>query len=101
TAFLAFVVVMAVGVPLAANGYAAFWATYGMAVLLLSICAPLPSLVTSVRRIKLWSYAFLAVALYVGGWASLHGGYGPSAAGGGQDENYIAAMMGMAIPLAY
>jgi len=101
TGFLAFVVVMAVGIPLAANGYAAFWETYGMAVTLLTICAPLPSLVTSVRRIKLWSYAFLAVVLYVGGWAAFNGGYGPSAASGGQDENYIAAMMGMAIPFAY
>jgi O-antigen ligase len=101
TGFVAFVVVMAIGIPLAANGYAAFWETYGMAVTLLTICVPLPSLVTSVRRIKLWSYAFLAVVLYVGGWAAFNGGYGPSAASGGQDENYIAAMMGMAIPFAY
>src|SRR5262245_11178061 len=58
--FLVFVVVMAVGIPLAANGYSAFWETYGMAVTLVTICAPLPSLVTSLRRIKLWSYGFLA-----------------------------------------
>jgi O-antigen ligase len=34
-------------------------------------------------------------------YAFFNGGYGPSGAAGGQDENYVAAMMGMAIPLAY
>ena len=99
--FLAFLAVMGISSPMAVNTYASFWATYGMAVVLLCICVPMPSLVTSVHRIKVWSYTFVAVALYVGGWAAFHNGYGPSAAGGGQDENYVAAMMGMAIPFAY
>jgi len=34
-------------------------------------------------------------------WAIFHKGFGPSASRGGQDENYVAAMMGMAIPFAY
>ena len=101
TGFLIFVVVMAVGIPIAANAYSAFWTTYGMAVLLLCICAPLPSLITSVRRIKIWTYTFVAVAVYVGGYAIFHEGFGPSGSAGGQDENYVAAMMGMAIPFAY
>jgi len=96
-----FLGLMVVGIPMAANTYWAFWGTYGMAVVLLSVCAPLPSLVTSVRRIKIWIYAFVAIAVYVGGWALFHRGYGPSAAGGGQDENYVAAMVGMAFPFAY
>jgi O-antigen ligase len=101
TGFLVFVVVMALEIPMAVNTYSAFWTTYGMAVSLLCICAPLPSLVTSVRRIRVWAYTFLAVAVYVGGYALLHEGYGPSGSAGGQDENYVAAMMGMAIPFAY
>lgn len=101
TGFMAFLVLMVVGIPMAANNYWAFWQTYGMAILLLCICAPLPSVVTSVRRIKIWIYAFVAVAVYVGGYAILHEGFGPSGSAGAQDENYVAAMMGMAIPLAY
>jgi len=101
TGFVAFLALMAVGTPIAANTYWAFWGTYGMAILLLSICIPLPSLVTSVRRIKISIYAFLAVAVYVGGYAVSHEGYGPSGSGGAQDENYMATFMGIAISFAY
>jgi O-antigen ligase len=98
---VALLVVMAAGVPLATNTYSAFWALYGMATIFLCICVPMPSLVTSVRKIKIWIYTFVGVAVYVGIWAVLHGGYGPSGRGGGQDENYVAAMMGMAVSFAY
>lgn len=91
----------ALGVPFAPNTYAAFWSTRDMAVLFLSICLPLQSLVTSVRRVRLWLFVFLAIALYVGGWAATHGGYGPSGADGGQDENYVAALMCLAVVVAY
>jgi len=101
TGFLAFLLVMVVSSPMAVNTYTSFWATYGMAVLLLCICIPLPSVVTSVRAIRVWANTFVALAVYVGVWAILHGGYGPSGADGGQDENYVAAMMGMAVPFAY
>jgi O-antigen ligase len=57
--------------------------------------------VNSVRKIRIWIYTFVAVAVYVGGFAALNGGYGPAGAAGGQDENYVSAMMGMAIPFAY
>jgi O-antigen ligase len=99
--FMAFLVLMVVGIPMAANNYWAFWTTYGMAVVLLSMCVPLPSVVTSIRRVKLLIYAFVAVAVYVGVHAILHEGFGPSGSAGAQDENYVAAMMGMAIPFAY
>jgi O-antigen ligase len=91
---------MAVGIPLAANTFSAFWAVYSMATIF-CICLPMPSLVTSVRKVRVWIYTFLAVASYVGLWAIASGGYGPSGAAGGQDENYVAAMMGMAVSFAY
>ena len=101
TGFVAFLALMAIGILMAVNNYWAFWTTYSMAIWLLCICAPLPSVLTSVRRIQVWIYMFVAVAVYVGGFAALHSGYGPSGAGGGQDENYVATMMGMAVPFAY
>lgn len=101
TWLLALLGVMAAGIPFAANGHAAFWGTYGMAINLLCICIPLPSLLTSVRKIRAWIYGFVAIAMYVGIWALFHGGVGPSGSGGGQDENYVASHMTMAIPFAY
>lgn len=99
--WFALLVVMALGAPLARNTYSAFWTTKGMVVLFLAICLPLQAQVSSVLRVRLWIYSMLIVTLYVGSWAATHGGFGPSGAGGGQDENYIAAMMGMSIGLAY
>ena len=99
--FLALLAAMAAGVPFAENTYAAYRTTTAMAVMFLCVCLPLQSLVTTVRRVRVWIYTFLAVAGYVGVFAVFHGGYGPSGAAGAQDENYVAALMGMAIPLAY
>ena len=101
TGFVAFLALMAIGILMAVNNYWAFWTTYSMAIWLLCICAPLPSVLTSVRRIQIWIYMFVAVAVYVAGFAALHSGYGPSGSGGAQDENYVATMMGMALPFAY
>ncbi len=70
---VAFLVVMVAGVPLAANTFSAFWSLYGMATVLLCICLPLPSLVTSVRKVRVWIYTFVAVAFYVGTWAVFNG----------------------------
>jgi O-antigen ligase len=99
--WLVLLAVMALGVVFAPNTYAAFWATRDMAVLFLCICLPLQSLVTTVRKVRLFLYTYIAVAVYVGGWAALHGGFGPSGSAGGQDENYVAALMGLATGLAY
>jgi O-antigen ligase len=92
--------VMAAGIPFAVNRFSAFWSTYGMASFL-CICLPLPGLVTTVRRVRVWVLGFLAIASYVGAWALFHHGFGPSAAGGAQDENYVGTLMGMAFPFAY
>lgn len=98
---VALLVVMAAGVPLAENRFSAFWSLYGMATVFVCICLPSPSLVNSVRKVRVWIYTFVAVAFYVGAWAVFHGGYGPSGTAGGQDENYVAALMGMAVSFAY
>jgi len=99
--FFALIGLMLLDVPVAVNTYAAFWTTYGMATVLLCTCVPMTSFVSSVRQIRVWIYSFIGVAAYVGIYAILHGGFGPSGAGGAQDENYVAAMMGMAISCAY
>jgi O-antigen ligase len=99
--FVALLVLLAASVPLAANTYSAYVTTFGMAVTVLTVCVPMPSLITSVRKVRAWAYTFVAVSLYVGGWALFHSGYGPSGSSGGQDENYVAAMMCVAIPFAY
>jgi O-antigen ligase len=101
TLFMVFLGVMAVGIPLAVNTFSAFWSVYGMVTVLVCTCLPLQSLVTSVRKVRVWIYTFVAVAFYVAVWAVFNNGYGPAAAGGGQDENYVAAMMGMATSFAY
>jgi O-antigen ligase len=99
--FLALLAVMLTGLLLADNSYAAFWTTYGMVTLLLCICIPMTVVLTSVRHVRLWIYMFIAVAAYVGVYAILHEGLGPAGSGGAQDENYVAAMMGMATACAY
>lgn len=99
--FLVLLGVMAAGIGIAANTYAAFWSAWDMGIILLAICLPLQSLVDSPVRMRIWILTFLGVAFYVGAWAATHGGFGPSGSDGGQDENYVAAMMGLAIGLAY
>ncbi len=93
--------VMALGVPFAESGPAALWTTRLMAVLFLCICLPLQALLNSVGRVRLFILTLVAISAYVGAWATQHAGYGPSGAAGAQDENYVAALMGMATPLAY
>jgi O-antigen ligase len=88
------------GVLLAANTFAAFFNTRLMGILFLGICLPLQGLLTSLQRLRWWLYAFILIAFYVGAWAATHGGYGP-AASAGQDENYVAALMTMGAALAY
>ena len=92
--------VVAVGISFAPNTYAAALNLRLLTILFLGVCLPLQALITSVRRLRLWIYSFIAVSVYVGMWATLHGGYGP-AGGAGQDENYVAALMAMATALSY
>lgn len=93
--------VMVLSVPFVTNTYSAYMTTKGMAILILCICLPLQSMVVSVKHVRVFVYTFLLVTAFVGGWAAFHGGYGPSGASGSQDENYVAALMGMAVPFAY
>lgn len=93
--------VTAIGVLFAANTYATAFSTRWMAIMFFGVCLPLQALVTTPKRLRLWVYGFLVVALYANGWAATHGGMGPSARSGGQDENYMAALAGMALPFAY
>jgi O-antigen ligase len=93
--------VVAVGVTFAPNTYSVYFCARWMATLFLGVCLPLQALITTVRRLRLWIYALIGVSVYVGAWAAAHGGYGPSGAAGGQDENYVAALMAMATALSY
>jgi putative inorganic carbon (hco3(-)) transporter len=99
--FFGLVALMFLGVPLALNAHAAFWTAYGMAILLLCICIPMTRFVTSIQHVRVWLYSFVAIAAYVAVYAVTHEGFGPAGAGGAQDENYVAALMGMAVPCAY
>lgn len=96
----ALLLVVLIGVPLAANNYWAFWTAKGMAVLFLCICLPLQALTNSVSRLRLWILVFVVVATYVATWAALHHGYGPAGTDG-HDENYVAALSCTGFGLAY
>jgi O-antigen ligase len=98
--WFALLAVVAIGIPIAPNTYAAYFNTRLIGTLVLTVCLPLQALVTSVQRVRAWILALIAVAFYVGAWAVSHGGYGPSASNG-QDENYVATLMGMGVALAY
>lgn len=92
--------VLASGALFAANTFSAFFYTRLMGILFLGICLPLQGLLTSLRRLRWCLYTLILIAFYVGAWATTHGGYGP-AAGAGQDENYVAALMTLGAALAY
>src|SRR2546425_1803402 len=51
--FLIFLGVMVFDIPLAANNYWAFWTTYGMAVILLTVAIPLIHVIDSLRKLTL------------------------------------------------
>ena len=54
--------VIATGVLFAPNTYAAFFNTRLMGILFLGTCLPLQGLLTSLRRLRWWLYAFIFVA---------------------------------------
>jgi len=97
---LIFLGVMVIDIPLAANNYEAFWFTYGMVVILLCVVIPLIHVVDSLRKVALLINTFMVVNLYVGVWAIFHEGFGPAGTNG-HDENYVGAMMTMALPFAF
>jgi O-antigen ligase len=96
---LLFLGVMVIDIPIAANSFAAVWTSYGMAVLLLGLCLPLVQFINSLARFRIVMQSLMAIFVVIGAWASVHNGYGPAAADGGQDENYVTACMTMGLPL--
>lgn len=91
---------MTLMVPVAVNNYGAYTGTRFFAILFLTVCLPLQSLLRRLPDVRAWVYTFLIVATYVGIWAAFHGGYGP-AGRNGHDENYVAAIVTMSVPFAY
>ena len=98
--FLIFLAVMVIDIPLAANNYKAFWSTYGMVVMLLCFVIPLIHVVDSLRKLALLINTWIVVFVYVGVWAIFHEGFGPAGTDG-HDENFVGAMMTMALPFAF
>ena len=96
---LGFLGVMAIDIPVAKNSFAAVWTTYGMAVLFLGLCLPLVQFINTMARFQSMMHTLMAIIVVIGAWASVHRGYGPAAADGGQDENYVTACMAMGLPL--
>jgi len=88
---------MLIMIPFALNNFAAYNFTRTQMIAVLTIYLPLQSLLRSVKDVRAWVYAFIAISTYVGIWATMTGGY----ARGGQDENYAAAIMCMALPFSY
>ena len=96
---LLFLGVMIIDIPMAENSFAVVWTSYGMAVLILGLCLPLVQFINSITRFQVVMYSLMGIFVVIGAWASIHQGYGPAAAAGGQDENYVTACMAMAFPL--
>lgn len=97
---LAFVVVMAIHVPLARNNFSAFWSAYYMTVTLV-ICCAIVQFVDSMIKIRFLVNTLILAFVVIGGWAATHGGFGPLGASAGQDENYVGQAMAVGIPLAF
>jgi O-antigen ligase len=96
---LLFLGVMIIDIPIAKNSYAVVWTSYGMAVLFLGLCLPLVQFINSIARFQIIMHSLMGIFVVIGAWASVHQGYGPAAASGGQDENYVTACMAMGFPL--
>ncbi len=98
--FVLFVAILAIDIVIAENTYAAVWTTYGMLMLLIGICIPLINFTTTLPKLRYLVNALLGCFLYIAVYAIFNAGFGPAREAGGQDENYVAAAMNLAIPLA-
>jgi len=101
TCLLLFLGLMVLHIPLAVNTYSAYWTTYNLFIFFICVSIPLVHFVTSLRKFTFLTLSLILVFLYVAIYAVFHNGFGPSGAGGGQDQNYVGAAMAMAIPLSY
>jgi O-antigen ligase len=99
--FVLFVAILAIDIVVAENDYAAVWTTYGMLMLLMGVCIPLINFTDTLPKLRHVVNALLVIFLYIALYAIPHAGYGPAREEGGQDENYVAAAMNLAIPLAW
>lgn len=99
--FLVFLGGIGLMIPFAANSFWAYQGLLAMSVLFITIIFSLQSLVTTVKHVKVWAFTLVAVISYVAMFAMRNNGYGPAGSDGAQDENYVAAMIGMAAPFAY
>jgi len=99
--FVAFVGILAVDILFAANIFDAVWTTYGMFTLLLGICIPLITFTDTLAKFRVLMNGILGIFLYIALYAILNAGFGPAGTAGGQDENYVAAAMSLAIPIAW
>ena len=98
--FFVFLGVMGIDILIAKNTFDAVWFTYGMTVMLVGICIPLINFTDSLQKLRHIVNALLAIFLYIAVFALMNQGFGPAGGKGGQDENYVAAAMNLAIPLA-
>jgi hypothetical protein len=96
-----FVAILAIDIAIAENTYDAIWTTYGMLMLLIGICVPLINFTDTLAKLRRSVNALLGIFLYIAAYAIFHAGFGPAGSAGGQDENYVAAAMSLAIPLAW
>jgi len=99
--FVVFVAILAIDIVIADNTYDAVWTTYGMLMLLIGICIPLINFTDTLLKLRHVVNALLGIYLYIAMYAIFNGGYGPAMAAGGQDENYVAASMNFAVPIAW
>lgn len=97
-----FVIVGVAGanILMASNTHAAFMGARFFAITLIGVCLPLQTVISSVRRVRVWIVGFIVIATYVGAWAATHSGFGPAGTDG-HDENYVAAIVGMGMAFSY
>jgi O-antigen ligase len=98
--FMWFLGILGFDIVIATNTYDAFWTTYGMFILLGCVCISLIFFTDTIRKIQHIVNALLLIFFYIAVYAITHAGFGPAGSDGGQDENYVAAAMNLAIPLA-
>lgn len=97
--FILLLGVIAVMGPFALNSFSIFWGFVGMAVQLLCICAPLMHFVNTMRKLRIFLGAWIAVFSYLALFGLFQEGVGPGGHVG--DENDLALALNVVIPFAF
>src|SRR5437879_3001708 len=97
--FFVFLGVVAVMGPFAMNTFWIFHGFVGMTTQLLCICAPLMHFADSIRKIRIFLRIWLIAFAYLAVYGLTHGGTGPGAHLG--DENDLALALNIGIPIAF